>query len=293
MKQQSYPETVGLTRANPISYDVIGDLIACPLADGSDDAVDHAVAAKSLFADLLKQQQFTLLDDCLWSIDSEGNETKQHEVHITTPREVIVIAPLELGEPEPVIYPPPASKQKLSPCDLPVPLFQVNYIFEQVPNKYSVMGLSLSLNQLRQEFEGNLMCNLLMKAVRSQRNVVTSPSMSTHALAIGVGVMAKENVSPCNLILMPEAMHDSVGDYLVEHEGVIFDMTPRVFMPSKRNYDRRSYILPDPNLLGTCVKTESRLSTEPVGNDAVRLEISLKMGALISHRDLIVGVDIP
>lgn len=288
MKRQTYKQAVGLSdRAK--SYTVEGELLPSPLTDDLNKAVSN-FGVTELSHIIFQDQNFTLLDICLWGVDiADVRSPACHDIVISQPSDVVVLAPLGDVAPEPVIYPPPVSKQKISPGQLEVPIFNVRYILRNVPMRVDVRGVALSFEKLRQQFEGNLFCDLLMKMLRSQRNMVDLPA-GMKAISSAITIVEMEEVAPTFLLLNPEAI-GRVRCEIENSNGRLFGLEPIVFMPNRRNYDRRSYVLPRPEELGICIKSGGTLATSEVGSDAINIELTVAMAVICPNRNVIAAFD--
>lgn len=286
----TYEDAVGIGIDDPREFRVETVPVASPIVD-SRDAVG-SLSPSELAMRITSIQGPTALDESLYRVSTTSGQGESHdvEVNIPTPRDIVVAAALP-GSPTPtmVIYPPPTSRQHISPGILPLPTFRVTYIVRDVPSKCHPDSVGMALDAARHRFEGDVCFDILMKAVRSQRNVLKEP-FGIEAVGHAMLILERDGIEPHLAILNPEA-NGVVRSHIESNGGLLRGMRTVVVVPSRRGNEGRSYFLSAPIELGTIAKSDPEVSLERQDDGCFSVLWSTQLGIMITNRGCISSID--
>jgi len=188
-----------------------------------------------------------------------------------------------------VIYPPPTSRQHLTPGILILPTFRVTYVVRDVPARCQAGTVGMSLNAARRRFEGDVCLDLLMKAVRSQRNVLKEP-FDLDAVGHAMLILERDGIAPHLAILNPNA-NAVVRSDIEDGGGMLRGMRTFIVVPSRRGNEGRSYFLSSPMEVGTVAKSDPEISRERQDDGFLSILWSIRLGIMITNRGCISAID--
>lgn len=290
-RHQRYEDLVGLSLEEETEFLIETTPLASALTDRNDTI--GSLSSTEVALRISSLQTPTVLDETLSPVQvvtTDRDAPASLEVNIPTPREIVVAAALpDAGTPTMVIYPPPASRQQLSPGTIEIPTFRVRYVVRDVPPRCQPECVAIALDTARRRFEGDVLFDLLMKAVRSQRNVVKEPfdlDVVGHAMLI----LEHDALFPVRAILNPTA-RDAVRTHIEANGGLLRGMETSVVVPSRRGSEGRSYFVCEPIELGIVARSDVDVSRDRQDDGLFSITWSLRLGMVIHNRACVSSID--
>jgi len=283
----TYDHLVGLDRTETTRFIVEAPPTASPLVDTWDSIgnMDEEILSRRI----LIGQSDTPLARCLTMVEFDPDDHRKLPINIPTPREVVVMAAFpDQTMPTMILYPPSVTRQKLAPGVINIPTFTVDYIIRPVPPTSHVDCVSSAMNGLREMFEGTCCHELLLKAVRSQRNVIKA-AFDRSSLKEAIALVEHGcRRSPDRLLLNSDAFQVIRDDL---EDGRIYDLDPIVFNPTRRGMERRNYVLTSSFEIGVLFRSKERVSCERELSGNLAIHITTAIGAAVTNRSAIASIE--
>lgn len=283
-----YEHLVGLDQTERVKFIVEAAPLASPLI-GGDDCIGN-MDEKTIENRIMQEQHETPLDRCLTVVcfDPEHQE-RSIPLNISTPRDIVIMAAF-LGEtiPTMVLYPPSVTRQKLVPGTINVPVFTVDYVIHPVPKDSHIDSVALAMNTLRTMFEGNCCHELLLKAVRSQRNVIKGEFNRT-TLKEAVAIVERANAHPHSVLLDSEAFQIIRDD--LDENGTIYGLETVVFNPTRRGLGDRSYVVPRQFGLGVLFRSNEHISCKQDLSGNLSVHLTTSIAAVVMNRSALASIE--
>ena len=285
----TYEDAVGLNAEDAVDFVVETSPLSSPIFDANDSI--GSTSDDDLSTEISSMQGPTVLDEAFHGVEISRTEGgRPMEVNIPTPRDVVVASALSgSATPTMVIYPPPTSRQHLTPGILILPTFRVTYVVRDVPARCQTSTVGMSLNAARRRFEGDVCLDLLMKAVRSQRNVLKEP-FDLDAVGHAMLILERDGIAPHLAILNPNA-NAVVRSDIEDGGGRLRGMRTFIVVPSRRGNEGRSYFLSSPMEVGTVAKSDPEISRERQDDGFLSILWSIRLGIMITNRGCISAID--
>lgn len=285
----TYEDAVGLNAEDAVDFVVETAPLSSPFVDEKDSI--GAVSDSDLALAISSMQGPTVLDEAFHGVPiCKPERGGAIEVNIPTPRDVVVASALPgSAMPTMVIYPPPTSRQHLTPGILVLPTFRVTYVVRDVPSRCHPATVGVALDAARRRFEGDVCLDLLMKAVRSQRNVLKEP-FDMDAVGHAMLILERDGIAPHLAIINPDA-NAIVRSDIEENGGLLRGMRTFIVVPSRRGNEGRSYFLSSPLEVGTVAKSDPAISREKQDDGCLSILWSLLVGMMVTNRACISAID--
>jgi len=283
----TYDHLVGLDRGDAVRFIVETAPMASPLSPSVDSVGELGSA---LSGRVLAGQRDTVLDRCLERTTVDVG-MRSLEINIPTPREVVVMAAFP-GESMPtmILYPPSVTRQKVTPGILSIPIFTVDYLVRPIPARSHVDCVITPMNRLRDTFEGGCCHELLLKAVRSQRNVLKT-GFDNHSISEAISLVERGyRASPDTLLLNSEAL-SVIRDDVERGGGTLYGLHPVLFNPGRRGVERRNYIMARSLDIGFVAKSSPQVTIEGELSGDLVVRYSVSIGAVITNRSAIASIE--
>ena len=162
---------------------------------------------------------------------------------------------------------------------LQLPVFEVEYTCSDFHPQTDEKCLIDSINKTQFEFEGELLFELLNKAVRSQRNKIEKP-FNNESINEAIELIERENEEVCNILINTRAL--SLIKDQIDGNNQFRKINIIPFSPSGRVNKNRVYFLGSAIKLGAVAKTSSKANLKE-GD----LSCLYRLGAVILNRNLI------
>ena len=286
--EHTYEHLVGLDQTEAITFLVeaaptAGSLVDTPASIGN-------MNETQLSSLVLAGQTETPLDRCLTTVMFNPID-RQLPVNISTPRDIVVMAAFP-GETMPtmILYPPSVTRQKLAPGIINVPVFNIDYIIRPIPPKSHVDCVSSAMNTLRSIFEGTCCHELLLKAVRSQKNVIKG-AFDLSSLREAIAMVERGcHKAPDRLLLNSEAF-GVIRDDVERNGGLIYDLEPIVFNPTRRGVEGRNYVLTSSFEIGVLFRSDGVISCERELSGDLAVHLTTSIGAIVTNRSALASIE--
>lgn len=160
-----------------------------------------------------------------------------------------------------------------------LPIFEIEYTIENLPinaNKYEVYH---HISKSKNEWEGNILYELLNKAVRSQRNKIEK-EINKQSINQALELIERENENVDNILVNTKA-------YLLGKD--IFDninIRTIIFSPENRVNKNRVYFVGPANILGKVARSHPKIKIEK-RQDLYDISCLFRIGIVILNRDVI------
>ena len=286
--ENTYEHLVGLDQTEAITFLVEAAPTAGSLVDTPDsigNMHDAQLSNRILFG-----QHKTPLDRCLTTVMFDRSD-RQLPVNISTPRDIVVMTAFP-GETMPtmILYPPSVTRQKLAPGIIDIPVFNIDYIIRPIPPMAHVDCVSSAMNTLRSIFEGTCCHELLLKAVRSQRNVIKG-TFDHSRLREAIAMVERGCHRAPNRLLLNSEAFGVIRDDVEQNWGLIYDLEPIVFNPTRRGVEGRNYVLNNSFEIGVLFRSGEMISRERELSGDLAVHLTTSIGAVVTNRSALASIE--
>jgi len=284
-QNESYEKAVGLDYEHMVKFIIEAPPIGGVLYNNN-SSIDN-INEDEIIEKITTGQSKTILDKSFHVIEIE----KQDYIpfNISTPQEIVILSAfMKETTPRAVLYPPSAQREKLQPCIIQLPIFAIDYIIKPILKGVQIENVISSLNHIRQKFEGMCCHEMLLKALRSQKNIFKNFDDDILNEAISATEYNINN-SPDILLLNSQSLYEIKRSSFIN--GKIYGLNPLLFNPSQRRFKRRNYIFKKSIDMGSAVKTMPVIKYEEDINGNMQICYSINIGAIIINRSAITSIE--
>lgn len=179
------------------------------------------------------------------------------------------------------LFPPRNSIVENDIIDLPI--FEIEYIAKNIPINANKNEIYHYISKSKNEWEGNILYEILNKAVRSQRNKIEK-SIDNQSVNQAIELIERENENVENILANTKAYSS---------EKDIFDninIRTIIFSPENRVNKNRVYFMGPANILGKIARSQPQIQIEKK-QDVYNISCLFRMGIVILNRDIISVVE--
>lgn len=293
MRQQELNDHLGVDETRFQKVVVSGNLLpgACSVSSTMSlrNVIERVGIEESCRA-ICARQHPTYLDLCLGNLDV-GSDSAAYEINLPVETEIVVAAIRGNSDNvDMMICPPAGSRSTMETGTVSLPLFEIEYVIEDVPAHHDFEVVCDAMDLLRLQYETELLFDLLLKSLRSQRNKVEAP-FSTNAVTEAFELIERESRAVKNCLLNTKA-YASWRDRIDLNDGLLFGAKAYCCSPHRRGNLKRNYFLGAAHMLGVCARSQPWLSLEDE-NGAYRMSYLIRTGAVVVDRSLISSVEGP
>lgn len=164
------------------------------------------------------------------------------------------------------------------------PIFEVEYIANNIPAGLQVESIINSFKKSINLFESELLIELLNKAVRSQRNKIEK-DLNFNTISESLELIERENEIVYNILTNTRAyaiLRQEINPEQNTYRGINIIN----FSPSGRMNKNRVYFMGVPSTLGRICKSNFKINIDRK-EDQYHISCLVRMGAVILNRDVI------